>query len=138
VLNAAGATQQNLSAVSDELSTSLARVIGVLNVSTLTLAPGAVGSLSQTLQTLALPDLVTATPGATAQVLNLVVASQTTQAPVDVNLLGLVVSTSDVHAKLVAQTGDGQILGNLAYNVSHLLDPGGSLALLPILTSLGI
>ena len=54
------------------------------------------------------------------------------------NLLGLIVTTSDIHAQLVAQTGDGQILGNLVYNVSHLLDPGGVVGLLTILNTLGL
>ncbi len=47
-------------------------------------------------------------------------------------------TTSNIHAQLVAQTGDGQVLGNLLYNVAHLLDPGGSLNLLTILGQLGL
>ena len=58
--------------------------------------------------------------------------------PVDVNLLGLKVTTSNIQAQLIAQTGDGQILGNLLYNVAHLLDAGGSLNLLTILGQLGV
>jgi hypothetical protein len=57
---------------------------------------------------------------------------------VDADLLGLRVTTSNIHAQLTAQTGQGQILGNLLYNVSHLLDPGGSLNLLTILNLLGL
>jgi hypothetical protein len=48
------------------------------------------------------------------------------------------VTTSDVRAQLIAQTGTGQVLGNLVYNLSHLLDPGGSLNLLTILGQLGL
>jgi hypothetical protein len=72
-------------------------------------------------------------------VLNLTIASTDgTSPPVDVNLLGLEITTSDVHATLTATTGDGQVLGNLVYNVSHLLDPGGSLNLLGILGQLAL
>ncbi len=58
--------------------------------------------------------------------------------PINVDLLGLIVTTTDVHAQLIAQTGNGQILGNLVYNVSHLLDPGGALGLLTILNALAL
>ena len=76
---------------------------------------------------------------ATVDVLNLMIASTDgTTPPVDVNLLGLEITTSDITAKLTATTGDGQILGNLVYNVSHLLDPGGTLNLLGILGQLAL
>jgi hypothetical protein len=52
--------------------------------------------------------------------------------------LALVVTTSNVQAELDAQTGDGQILGNLVYNVANLLNPNGSLSLLTLLLGLGI
>jgi hypothetical protein len=39
--------------------------------------------------------------------------------------------------QLLAQPGDGQVLGNLVYNVSHLLD-GGLLSVLNILNGLGV
>ena len=52
------------------------------------------------------------------------------------DLLGLVVTTSDINVQLQAQTGDGQILGNLLYNVSHLLDQGNGASLLFLLTQL--
>ena len=56
--------------------------------------------------------------------------------PVDVDLLGLHVTTSDINAQLLAQTGDGQVLGNLLYNVANLLNPDGTTSLLLILTQL--
>ena len=96
--------------------------------------------MTQVLQTLALPNLVntTGTP-ATAPVLDLVIGSPDgTTPPVDADLLGLRVTTSNIHAQLLAQTGDGQILGNLLYNVAHLLDPGRTLNLLTILNQLGL
>ncbi len=112
----------------------------MLNATSLILPTNALAALSQTLQTLALPNLInTSGSPASSPVLNLDIASETGSAPpVDVNLLGLVVTTSNIHAQLTAQTGDGQILGNLVYNVSHLLDPGGALGLLTILNTLGL
>jgi hypothetical protein len=139
LLNTLGATPQNLSSLNLELNALLGKVVAVLNASTLTLAPNALASLTPVLQTLALPNLVNPTGTASTPVLNLDIASTTgTTPPVDVNLLGLIVTTSNIHAQLTAQTGNGQILGNLVYNVSHLLDPGGSLSLLTILNELGV
>ena len=43
-----------------------------------------------------------------------------------------------INANLAATTGDGLILGNLVFNVSHLLDPGGTLNLLGILGQLAL
>jgi hypothetical protein len=48
----------------------------------------------------------------------------------------LVVTTSDIDAELWAQTGDGQILGNLLYNVANLLNQGNVTSLLFLLTQL--
>ena len=48
-------------------------------------------------------------------------------------------TTSDVKATLSARTGDGQILGNLLYNVSNLLNSGSSASsLLSLLALLGL
>lgn len=140
LLNTLNGTPDNMAAFNAQVNNLLAKVIGVLNATNLVLPANITSTLSQTLQTLALPNLVntTGTP-ATAPVLDLNIASTTGSAPpIDVDLLGLVVTTSDVHAQLVAQTGDGQILGNLVYNVSHLLDPGGALGLLTILQALNL
>ncbi len=139
LLNTLGATPQNLTALSNNLSAILAKVIGVLNASSLTLPSSAVSSLSQVLQTLSLPNLINASGSASAPILNLAIASTDgTTPPVDVNLLGLVITTSDIQAQLLAQTGDGLILGNLLYNVANLLNPGGALNLLTILNELAL
>jgi hypothetical protein len=139
LLNTLGATPNNISTLNDNLNALLAKVVGVLNAASLTLPTNAVAGLTQTLQTLALPNLVNATGTATTPILNLAIASTDgTTPPVDVNLLGLKVTTSNIQAQLTATTGDGQILGNLLYNASHLLDPGGSLSLLGILGQLGL
>ena len=68
-------------------------------------------------------------------ILDLVIASQDgTSPPVDVDLLGLVVTTSNAH--ISATTGDGQILGNLLYNVANLANPNGAGGLLALLDAL--
>ncbi|HYT93980.1 MAG TPA: hypothetical protein VEL76_34995 [Gemmataceae bacterium] len=139
LLNTLGATPQNLTTLNANLNALLAKVVGVLNASSLVLSADAVSSLSQVLQMLALPNLVNQTGTASAPILNLAIASNDgTTPPVDVNLLGLIVTTSNIQAQLLAQTGDGQILGNLLYNVANLLNPGGSLNLLTILNALGL
>jgi len=48
---------------------------------------------------------------------------------------------ADIAAPVVAvsaQTGDGMILGNMVYNVSHLLDQGNAVSLLLLLTQLSL
>src|SRR5205814_4619041 len=121
------------------LNNLLAKVVGILNASSLVLGSGALSSLSNALQTLALPNLTNASGTASAQVLNLTIASTDgTTPPVDVNLLGLTVTTSNITAELDAQTGNGQILVNLVYNVANLLNPNWSLSLLSLLGQLGV
>lgn len=57
-------------------------------------------------------------PAATGscQIVNLVLG------PINLNLLGLVVHLNRVHLNITAQTGPGQLLGNLLCAVAHLLD----------------
>jgi hypothetical protein len=138
-LNTLGATPANLSQLSTNLNGLLAKVVGVLNAATLTLSSGAVSALPNVLQTLALPTLIAPTNGASVPVLNLVLASPngSTAPPVDVNLLGLHVTTSNITAQLSAKTGDGQVLGNLLYNVANLLNPDAPLTTLLLLTQVG-
>jgi hypothetical protein len=131
------ATPGNLTALSEKLNALLAKVVGVLNAADLSLSQAIVDALPPVIQTLLSPLLISSTPGATADVLDLVIKSPDgTTPPVRADLLGLVVTTSDIDAKLQAQTGDGQILGNLLYNVSHLLDEGNVASLLFLLTQL--
>jgi hypothetical protein len=137
LLNALDATPQEREDLSNNLNALLARVVGILNVTNLVLPDGAVDALAPVLQTLSLPTLVTPTAPATSPVLDLEIAAPNGP-PVDLDLLGLRVTTSDIRVRLDATTGDGQILGNLVYNVSHLLDPGGTLNLLTILAELAL
>src|SRR6185369_13794374 len=115
-----------------------AKVVGILNASTLTLPADTIGSLPSIIQKLVDPSLTGATAGATAPILDLVIASSDgVTPPVDVNLLGLNVTTSNIDARLFAKTGDGQVLGNLLYNIANLANPGGAAGLLNLLNQLG-
>ena len=59
----------------------------------------------------------------TCQILNLTIG------PIDLNLLGLIVHTDTIHLQITAQSGPGNLLGNLLCSVAHLLDnPSGQLA----------
>lgn len=138
VLNTVDATPDNLTTFNNDLNAILGKVIGVLNDSTLTVPTSAVTSLSPVLQQLTSPTLVTSTVPSTAPILNLAIASPSGGTPVNVDLLGLQITTSNIQAQILAQTGNGQILGNLLYNLANLLNPGGVAGLLPILGELGL
>jgi hypothetical protein len=136
VLNTVGATRENLTGLNSNLDRLLADVVGVLNASTITLPASAISALPGVIQTLLSPTLISATPGATANVLDLIITNGTSSGPpVDINLLGLQVTTSNIRASLKAKTGDGLILGNLLFNTAHLLDRGPT-SLLLLLTEL--
>jgi hypothetical protein len=47
--------------------------------------------------------------------------------PIDLNLLGLMVHTDTIHLLITAQSGPGNLLGNLLCGVANLLNGGGSL-----------
>ena len=136
VLTTVDATPGNLTALSENLNALLAKVVGVLNVADLTITQAAVDALPPVIQTLLSPVLISATPGATTQVLDLVIASPDDTPPVRADLLGLVITTSDIDAELWARTGNGLILGNLVFNVANLLNSGNSTTLLSLLTQL--
>jgi hypothetical protein len=139
LLNTVDATPQNLTTFNNDLNAILGKVVGVLNAATLTIPSSVVSSLSPVLQLLTSPTLVnTSGTSQTLPILNLSIASPTGGTPVAVNLLGLQITTSNIEAQILAQTGDGQILGNLLYNLANLLNPGGTASLLPILGALGL
>ena len=138
LLNTIDATPGNLTVLSQNLNGLLAKVVGVLNVADLALSTAVIDALPEVVKTLLNPLLISALPGEMVQVLDLVVASGDDTPPVQADLLGLVVTTSDIQARLLAQTGDGMILGNLLYNVSHLLDQGNGVSLLLLLTQLAV
>ena len=104
----------------------------------LSIPASALDGLSPTLQELTSSSFLgTTLPTSPQPILNLSIASNNGGPPVDVNLLGVVVTTSNVQVQLLAQPGQGLIIGNLVYNVSHLLD-GGLLSVLGVLNVLGI
>jgi len=63
-------------------------------------------------------------PSASCQILHLVLG------PLDLNLLGLMVHLNQVVLDITAQSGPGNLLGNLLCAVAHLLDGGSPLAAL--------
>jgi len=137
LLTTIDATPGNLTVLSQNLNGLLAKVVAVLNAADLTLSPSALSALPQVLQTLLDPLLISATPGVSVPILDLVIATPDgTTPPVRADLLGLVVTTSDINAQLSATTGDGQVLGNLLFNVAHLLDEGNTTTLLLLLEEL--
>jgi len=88
--------------------------VGTLS-GTLTNAAGAViGTVSNVLVTLPLSAT------GSCQVLDL------TLGPLDLNLLGLMVHLNQIHLQITAQSGSGNLLGNLLCAVAHLLDSNGS------------
>jgi hypothetical protein len=139
LLDSVHASQSDLNTINGDLNNLLAEVVGILNVTTLSISSSALSSLSPTLQELTSPTLINTSGGAVSPlpVLNLSIASNNGTPPVDVNLLGVVVTTSNIDVQLLAQPGQGLILGNLLYNASHLLD-GGLLSVLGILNTLGV
>ena len=62
---------------------------------------------------------VTAAAAGTCQILHLDLG------PLDLNLLGLKVHLNEVVLDITAQSGPGQLLGNLLCSVAHLLDGSG-------------
>lgn len=66
---------------------------------------------------------VTAASG-TCQILNL------TLGPLDLNLLGLMVHLNQVVLNITAQSGPGNLLGNLLCSIAHLLDSNASVTAL--------
>jgi len=78
-----------------------------------------------------------AAPAATCSILNL------TLGPLNLNLLGLVVTLNQVHLNITAVPGAGNLLGNLLCAVANLLNGGGALSTLStdlnaILAALGL
>ena len=74
----------------------------------------AAGAVTNGTQSLALPVAITGT----CEILHL------TLGPLDLNLLGLMVHLDQVVLNIDAQTGPGNLLGNLLCAIAGLLDPG--------------
>jgi hypothetical protein len=90
-------------------------ITGVAN-NVLQLVANATTATGQALQ---IPfTLTNTTPNATTPILDLHVGA------IHLDLLGLKVDTSDICLKITAQSGPGNLLGNLLSDVAHLLDQG--------------
>jgi hypothetical protein len=76
-------------------------------------------TIGQVSQTVALP---VGDPAGSCPILHL------TLGPLDLNLLGLVIHLDRVVLDITAQSGPGNLLGNLLCSVAHLLDSNGSLS----------
>jgi hypothetical protein len=88
---------------------------GVLN-GTLTTVGGAVTNITNQLVTL---PVAGAAPAGSCQILDLKLG------PLDLNLLGLVVHLDQVHLNITAQSGPGNLLGNLLCGIANALNGGG-------------
>jgi hypothetical protein len=95
---------------------------GLLN-GTLTDANGTkAGTVSQTATLPVNTKATAAADPAACQVLNLVLG------PLNLNLLGLVVTLNQVHLNITAVPGAGNLVGNLLCAVANLLNSGGALS----------
>jgi hypothetical protein len=89
---------------------------------TLTNADGStVGTVDET-ATMPVNTAAAAADPASCGILNLVLG------PLNLNLLGLVVTLNQVHLNITAVPGVGNLLGNLLCDVANLLNGGGSLS----------
>ena len=86
-----------------------------------TLTNGATGEVTQITQQVILPLLGAQATGS-CQILLLELG------PLDLNLLGLMVHLDRVVLDVTAQSGPGNLLGNLLCGVAHLLDSNASLS----------
>jgi hypothetical protein len=89
---------------------------GTLTGTVTDLLGNVIGTVSQTIT-----SVITQATG-TCSVVNL------TLGPLDLNLLGLAIHLDQVHLTIDAQSGPGNLVGNLVCAVTHLLDNGGPLA----------
>jgi hypothetical protein len=71
-----------------------------------------------------------AAPTGSCQILDL------TLGPLHLDLLGLVVDLNQVHLRITAEQGSGNLLGNLLCSVAHLLDNTGTGGLSGLLQSI--
>ena len=113
LVSTAGAVQQASSLL--PITINSVNITGVTN-NALQLVANATTANGHTFQ---IPlTLTNTTPNATTPILDLHVGA------IHLDVLGLKVDTSDICLKITAQSGPGNLLGNLLTDVSHLLDQG--------------
>lgn len=79
------------------------------------------GATQTVTQSVAVPVNLLGSTGS-CQILDLVLG------PINLNLLGLVVTTNQIHLNITAQSGPGNLVGNLLCAVANLLNNGGPLS----------
>lgn len=99
---------------------------GLVN-GTLTTASGTTIPVVDQLVTL---PISSATANQTCTILDLTIR------PIDLNLLGLMVHTDTIHLTITAQSGPGNLLGNLLCGVANLLNGGNTGGLANLLNNL--
>lgn len=92
-----------------------------LGTVTTTLTNTLTGAVQTVTQSVAVPVNLLSSTGS-CQILDLVLG------PISLNLLGLVVTTNQIHLNITAQSGPGNLLGNLLCAVANLLNNNGPLA----------
>jgi len=103
--------------------TSFANQGGTLNAVgtvTTTLTNVLTGATQTVTQAVSIPVNLLASTGS-CQILDLVLG------PINLNLLGLVVTTNQIHLNITAQSGPGNLVGNLLCAVANLLNNNGPL-----------
>jgi hypothetical protein len=126
-LNTLGTQPDDLGTIAGNVSSVLAKIVGIFNSSTLTIPSSALASLPGAYQTIASPTLITPTAGATGSIFDFgILSSNGSPTPTSVSVLGAISTSSGAHVGLTAHTGDGLILGNMLYNTSNLLNAGSS------------
>jgi hypothetical protein len=106
----------NLSITGFNLVNGVINATGTLTGNVLNSAGNVVGSIGSVPVSIPLTSL-----NGTCPILNL------TLGPLDLNLLGLKIHLNQVVLNITAQSGPGNLLGNLLCDIAHLLDSGGTL-----------
>jgi len=106
----------NLSVTGFNLVNGVINATGTLTGNVLDAAGNVIGNIGSV--PVSVP--ITAVNG-TCPILNL------TLGPLHLNLLGLHIDLNQVVLNITAQSGPGQLLGNLLCDIAHLLDSGGAL-----------
>jgi hypothetical protein len=114
--NGGGSFVGNLSITGFNLVNGVINATGTLTGNVLNSAGNVIGSIGSVPVSIPL-----AAVNGTCPILNL------TLGPLHLNLLGLHIDLNQVVLNITAQSGPGQLLGNLLCDVAHLLDNGGPL-----------
>ena len=114
--NGGGSFVGNLSITGFNLVNGVINATGTLTGNVLNSAGNVIGNIGSVPVSIPL-----AAVNGTCPILNL------TLGPLHLNLLGLHIDLNQVVLNITAQSGPGQLLGNLLCDVAHLLDNGGPL-----------